>query len=300
VAASVTAIVPKGSDVLERVGACQVYSGENLYDYIDGGAPQYLEYGFREAASQELRYHGRTYILDIYAMDDALAAFGIFSTRRPDLPTTLPGYPRSCFAGYQGMVAQGPYYLEIQSDQNTGSTAVEMGALADLVFGQTKFDPGRDQTVIDSVLASLPAGERVVGSERIARGPVSLGATLGLSAGGTFLRLVEAIEKAMGAAGQKPALWLVAGYHRGASSSAPRSTLAQLVFPGEAKRLLVAIREAGYVTDDAESIEGGAGWIVPEPNGRHWAAAVDDHRLRLVTSHLPADSLRVWIERWRH
>ena len=292
-------IPPTGGDV-ERIGPCEVYGGADLYEYIDGGAPQYLEYGFREVVSQEIRYRGRGYILDVYRMADPVAAFGIFSTRRPDLPTTLPGLPRSCFAGYQGLVTQGALYVEIQADENSDSTAIDMGALASLVFANARVDPAHGKEAIDSLLAYLPSGGRLAGSERIARGPVSLGAALGLTAGGSFLRVVEAVEKAVEAAGPREAiLWLVSGYHPGATSRSPRTTLACLVRVGDPGGLLPAIREAGHVAADAEPLAGGAGWIVPATNGKRWLVAARGADLWLAVSTLPADSLRLWLSQPR-
>ncbi len=58
----------------------QIYSGDELYDLIDGGADIYFEYGFRSAISGQLRDKDNNIIqAEIYEMTDDTAASGIFS-----------------------------------------------------------------------------------------------------------------------------------------------------------------------------------------------------------------------------
>jgi hypothetical protein len=63
-------------------GEEQVYNGEELFDYINGGADIYLEYGFREVRVREYARGGKTVTVEVFEMDDADAAFGIYSFKR--------------------------------------------------------------------------------------------------------------------------------------------------------------------------------------------------------------------------
>ncbi len=64
----------------------EIYTPENLSDYINGGARPYVEYGF-ERMIHALYAHktepDRRMVLDIYEMNSPLAAYGIYSTMRP-------------------------------------------------------------------------------------------------------------------------------------------------------------------------------------------------------------------------
>lgn len=58
----------------------EIYNGENLFSYINGGADIYLEYGFDQVASCKYRNLTATEIqVEIYKMTSDTAAYGIFS-----------------------------------------------------------------------------------------------------------------------------------------------------------------------------------------------------------------------------
>jgi hypothetical protein len=64
-------------------GEPQLFSGEALFEYIDGGAEIYHEYGFREVAVQDYRSPGgRTVSLEVFEMASPAAAFGMFTFKR--------------------------------------------------------------------------------------------------------------------------------------------------------------------------------------------------------------------------
>ena len=96
------------------------YSPGNLFEYLDGGAPRYLGYGF--VALVQVRYarEGAPQVgvtLDLYDMGSALGAFGIYSSARsPDMA------PREwCVEGYRtGPVAaawKGRLYVHVAADE---------------------------------------------------------------------------------------------------------------------------------------------------------------------------------------
>ncbi len=58
----------------------EIYKGDDLFLYINGGADIYQEYGFKEVYSVEYEKEGTGRIsVEIYNMDDPVSAFGIFS-----------------------------------------------------------------------------------------------------------------------------------------------------------------------------------------------------------------------------
>jgi len=62
---------------------------DRLFEYINGGAEVYFEYGFHQAVTQEYVRGDKSIIVEIYEMNDSDAAFGIYSIQRdyklPDL-----------------------------------------------------------------------------------------------------------------------------------------------------------------------------------------------------------------------
>jgi hypothetical protein len=61
-------------------GDPQVYKGEDLFTYIDGGADIYNEYGFRQVIVQDYENAPKKSLtLEVFEMADAPAAFGIFT-----------------------------------------------------------------------------------------------------------------------------------------------------------------------------------------------------------------------------
>jgi Family of unknown function (DUF6599) len=87
-------------------GQAEVYSGEALYEYIDGGAEIYREYGFREVAVQDYKNQAdRTATLEIYVMSSPAAAYGVYAFK-----TTGEGRP-TVWKGVEGEVEA--YYLNV-------------------------------------------------------------------------------------------------------------------------------------------------------------------------------------------
>jgi N-acetylmuramoyl-L-alanine amidase len=65
-------------------GELQIYTADNLYEYIDGAAELYLTYDFQEL--QVAEYHNSqkaSVIMEIYRFDTADQAFGIYSQEKP-------------------------------------------------------------------------------------------------------------------------------------------------------------------------------------------------------------------------
>jgi len=71
----------------QRDDSPQEYRGEDLYEYINGGAEIYHDYGFKQVVVQDFRNRNEKAIsLEIFEMEDAESAFGIytFKTRSED------------------------------------------------------------------------------------------------------------------------------------------------------------------------------------------------------------------------
>lgn len=62
----------------KKVENLRVFSREDLYGYIDGGAELFLELGFDQLTLQKYRNGASEFAVEIYRMTDPAAATGIY------------------------------------------------------------------------------------------------------------------------------------------------------------------------------------------------------------------------------
>lgn len=150
-------------------GKPESFSGERLFDHIDGGADIYFEYGFVTVVTQQYKKDDKAVSIEIYRMDDPAAAFGIYSyNRHPSLSRVEVGsgatiHPNGLFFW------QDKYYVDIRQ---TGSAPVlpdEFTALAKAVskkIGVTAEPP--------PIIGRLPKENLIPRTEVFARGKLAI------------------------------------------------------------------------------------------------------------------------------
>jgi hypothetical protein len=81
---SIKKLLPSNQDISpwRKSGPAKIYKKTRLFEYINGGAEIYFEYGFNRAITQEYDQAEQTLVVDVYEMKDAKAAFGIYSYSR--------------------------------------------------------------------------------------------------------------------------------------------------------------------------------------------------------------------------
>ena len=62
----------------------RTFIGQNLWEYINGGAELYHTYGFIEVATADYRKGETEMVVDLYRFDSTVNAFGLYSMLRPD------------------------------------------------------------------------------------------------------------------------------------------------------------------------------------------------------------------------
>ena len=73
-------LLPEKAGDWTRTAAPQRYGPDDLWEYINGGADQYVSYGFQEVvAAKYSNAAGATATVDIYRMDEPVGAFGIYA-----------------------------------------------------------------------------------------------------------------------------------------------------------------------------------------------------------------------------
>jgi len=150
-------------------GAPAVFRGEALFEHIDGGADIYFEYGFVTLLVERYKNGDKDISVEIYCMDDAPAAFGIYSyNRHPTLSAVEVGgdgtiHPSGLF------FRQGRYFVDIRRLGAGTILKEEFLVVAKAIekkIGATAESP--------AVVKLLPREHMVERSEVFARGPLAI------------------------------------------------------------------------------------------------------------------------------
>ena len=90
------------------------YSPDNLWEYINGAADQFLDYDFQILRSCDLSAKGLSVSVDIYEMGTPLNAFGIYTNERSLDPEKLSiGSEAIISPPYQALLLKGNYYIKV-------------------------------------------------------------------------------------------------------------------------------------------------------------------------------------------
>jgi hypothetical protein len=158
-------LVPKvdrsGWKVAEEIAE---YSPESLYEYLNGGAPQYLSYGFVQLISTRWSYRGddlRSVTLDLYAMQSPLGAYGIYSSGRPRSASVREWGAEGYRSGTIAAAWKGDVYVHGSADEND---PVLIEFLEHVIARAVNAVPGEPQ--LPWIVKALPSANRVPFSDR--------------------------------------------------------------------------------------------------------------------------------------
>lgn len=94
-------------------GAAMTFAQDKLFEFIDGGAEIYYEYGFAQAATRDYEKGDESVTLDVFEMASPESAFGIFSYER-DPEGERCAYGDGCTASQGQLVMwQKVYYIKL-------------------------------------------------------------------------------------------------------------------------------------------------------------------------------------------
>ena len=92
------------------------YNPDNLYEYINGAADQFINYGFQELLSRDLSSESLQVTIDIYDMGTRLNAFGMYKTERPkDQKALAIGTEAYVSPPYQCLLFKDNYYVKVNA-----------------------------------------------------------------------------------------------------------------------------------------------------------------------------------------
>lgn len=95
----------------------KTYSGQTLYDYINGGADLYLEYGFVRVDVGYYNKGEQEILIEIYTMSSPLAATGVYTHFRNFAATDLPEpYSGKVYDSYLECLNGAQYVRVVQYD----------------------------------------------------------------------------------------------------------------------------------------------------------------------------------------
>jgi len=133
----------------------------NLYEYIDGGAEAYHQYGLAGMTHLDFRARDTDVTVDIYDLGDPLRAFGIYAAERaPDyhfLDIGAEGYGSDQILNF----LQGNYYVKLSAFNDQGPAAALLESVARAV--SAKIGGGRS---LPQAVAWFPARGLVARSQK--------------------------------------------------------------------------------------------------------------------------------------
>ncbi|MFZ5517330.1 MAG: DUF6599 family protein [Candidatus Zhuqueibacterota bacterium] len=146
------------------LGEPAIYTPDNLYEYINGAADQFIDYGLVLLHTRELSAGAVQVALDIYDMGNRLNAFGMYKTERPaDRPLLAIGSEAVISPPYQCLLLKDQFYVKV--NVFGGEITGEMGT--QLLTAVARALPG--QAGLPAELALLPADGKIPGSEAFAK-----------------------------------------------------------------------------------------------------------------------------------
>jgi hypothetical protein len=144
----------------EQVGDVRVYSAENLWEYIDGAAVLFVEYGVRTCMTADLAAAGVSATVDLYEMASPLGAVGVFKRESGGRAVHLSGATVAALSPpYQALMVKGNTYAKVNVNKGALTESGSRRLLQDLAAGLT------GEAAMPPEFSLLPAQGKLAGSE---------------------------------------------------------------------------------------------------------------------------------------
>jgi len=148
----------------EMVEEFTEYSPESLYEYLNGGAPQYLSFGFRKLVNVRYVYQGddlRSVTLDLFEMESPLGAYGIYSSGRPRTASVRDWGAEGYRSGTIAAAWNRNVYVHGSADENDPALIEFLDRVIARAVGEV---PGKAQ--MPWMVKVLPSADRIPFSDR--------------------------------------------------------------------------------------------------------------------------------------
>jgi hypothetical protein len=166
-------LLPPPQDSWQPYDELMRYGVDDLYDFINGGAEVYLEYGFVRVISQEVTKGDDSIIFTIYEMRNPQAAFGIFSYNRTPQKQPVAIGDGGFKGGFQLAFWQDRYYVILESYTEGEEMEQAVSGFANRIsenIGAHAEEP--------EVVRRLPSENLTDGSAKLLGGHLALGSLL--------------------------------------------------------------------------------------------------------------------------
>ena len=115
----------------EPIDSVRVFRGDDLFDFIDGGAPIFLEYGFRQAAIRRYALRsGSSLVCEAYEMEGPASAFGIFTSQNTGMDRGRGVGDGAVFSEYYVSFWKGRYFILVSGEEESEETQDAMMRMA--------------------------------------------------------------------------------------------------------------------------------------------------------------------------
>jgi len=149
-------------------GPLRSFTGQDLFNQIDGGAELFLEFGFVDLRLQSYIREKTRLTLSAYRMESPASALGVYLMKM-GRETPFPEVAaRNSSEDVQLTMVKGRYFIQVDNLDEVPAARAEAAALANAFLG------GVAEEGSSTPLAALPAEGRIAGSERLIRGPYAL------------------------------------------------------------------------------------------------------------------------------
>jgi hypothetical protein len=91
----------------------KLYDSNGLFDYIDGGAPVFIERGFRRLAAAELKLEGSDVVCDVYDMAAPENSTAIFNKEKSANAKPVENWPAAISGAMSFVFHSGAYYIKL-------------------------------------------------------------------------------------------------------------------------------------------------------------------------------------------
>jgi hypothetical protein len=141
-------------------GEVSIYNADNLWEYINGAADLFIDYGVESCRTADLFSGDISVTVDLYDMGTPLNAFGVFNLESSGRGEAFPNAVEAVvFAPYQALLVKGSLYVKVdvfggELNSSIGSELLE--AIANELPGQTTYP---------AVFDLLPSESKIAGSE---------------------------------------------------------------------------------------------------------------------------------------
>jgi len=151
-----------------KAGASRTFTGQDLFNQIDGGAELFLEFGFARLRVQAYARGKSELTVNAYEMESAASALGVYLMKMGQEAPFAGIAARNSSEEVQLTILKGRYFVQVDNLGEVAAARVETIALANA------FLAGVAEEAAQTPLDALSAEGRAPGSERLIRGPYGL------------------------------------------------------------------------------------------------------------------------------